>query len=272
MHARIAAPALLALLLHGGACRPAERTAAEIVADARRVHGSAVLDTAQVRFAFRGDCYRLTPGPNGRTVTRVFRDTVQGETGPLAVPLTESLGPEGVTTRFPRGPLHRPPTDAEKRAVETRLNSVAYFAGLPYNLADPAVRLRRLPDATIRGEPYHSVEVTFEQQGGGRDWEDRFVYWFHRTRHTLDYLAYRYHTDGGGTRFRVATDPRTVGGVRWQDYENYADTTLGARIEAYPEHLGAPTLRRVSDVRLEHVEVGRNGADLLEWCMRVQGW
>ncbi|HYE56956.1 MAG TPA: hypothetical protein VD948_00550, partial [Rhodothermales bacterium] len=84
--------------------------------------------------------------------------------------------------------------------------------------------------------------------------------------------AYHYHTDGGGTRFRVATHPRVIGRVRWQDYENYTDSTLGKRIEAYPSRLGASTLHRVSDVQLEHVEVGYNPQSLLSWCVDRHRW
>lgn len=258
---------LVLLVLADAACAPGAPSAERIVAQARRAHGSARLDTATVRFVFRGDCYDLRRDDDRRlTVERVYRDTVPGETGPYVLLWRERYGPGGVSRDVPGTRSGGPLSGQEARGVETVLNSVAYFALLPYNLSDPAVRLRRLPDAVIRGAPYRTVEVTFVPEGGGRDWQDRFVYWFHRDRHTLDYLAYRYHTDEGGTRFRVATNARTVGGVRWQDYENYTDTTLGDRIEAYPARLGTPTLVRVSDVVLERVAVGEAAGDLAPWC------
>ena len=37
----------------------------------------------------------------------------------------------------------------------------------------------------------------------------------------MDYLAYLYHTDGGGMRFREAINPRRVNGVLIQDYINF---------------------------------------------------
>ncbi|HYE58677.1 MAG TPA: DUF6503 family protein, partial [Rhodothermales bacterium] len=234
MRAKIAAPALLLALVLVGVCRPVEPTAESIVAEARRVHGSALLDTAAVRFAFRGDCYGVTRDDGRLHVERVYRDTVRGEFGPYWLTLRDRYGPDGISRELAREHRTVRLSEREAQGIVTQLNSVAYFALLPYNLTDPSVRLRRLPDDTIRGQPYQSVEVTFSQEGGGRDWQDRFVYWFHRDRHTLDYLAYHYHTDGGGTRFRVATHPRVIRGVQWQDYENYTDSTLGTRIEAYP--------------------------------------
>ena len=43
------------------------------------------------------------------------------------------------------------------------------------------------------------MAVTFAQDGGGRDWQDRYVYWLHPSRHTLDYLAYSYRETPGDT-------------------------------------------------------------------------
>ena len=261
MPAKIAAPLGLLALVGAALLVPPEPTARSVVADARRAHGSDRLRGQVVRFDFRDGCYQLVrPGgdfvyarthedPSARASRPAASDTVFA--GAL---VRDVLTPRGV--RRQRDDTGWTPADGEAARITTAVNSVAYFALLPFNLTDPAVRLRRLPDAAIRGEPYRTVEVTFAPNGGGRDWEDRFVYWFHRDRKTMDYLAYLFHTGEGGTRFRVATNPRTVGGVRWQDYENYEDATLGTRIEAYPTRLGTPTLQRVSDVRLERLGVG----------------
>ena len=255
-----AAPALLALsalALLVAACRPAdapadasaspaEDSARAVVEAARRAHGSAVLDRAVVSFTFRGAAYTLRRDGGRFDYARAYADTA-------GVAVVDRLTNDGLTRTRAGRPA--PLDDRARASAETQVNSVAYFALLPYNLADPAVRLRPLPDATIRGERYRTVEATFAPEGGGRDFEDRFVYWFHPARHTLDYLAYHFHTGEGGTRFRVATNAREVGGARFADYENHADSALGARIEDYPARLGAPTLRRVSDVVLEGVRV-----------------
>lgn len=109
------------------------------------------------------------------------------------------------------------------------LNAVSYFVLLPFKLTDDAVQARYLSEATVKGEPYHEIEVTFRQEGGGIDYQDRFVYWFHRDRHTMDYFAYDFETDDSGTRFREAYNARTVGGIRFQDYLNFTSPVIAAQ-------------------------------------------
>ena len=72
-----------------------------------------------------------------------------------------------------------------------------YFAQLPYGLNSPAVQKKILGEATINGNTYYEIEVTFSKEGGGIDFEDRFVYWIHKENFTVDFLAYRYATNGG---------------------------------------------------------------------------
>lgn len=57
--------------------------------------------------------------------------------------------------------------------MEEDINSVVYFALLPYRLNDRAVYKRYLGPATIGGESYDMVEITFRPDGGGRDYHDR---------------------------------------------------------------------------------------------------
>lgn len=109
----------------------------------------------------------------------------------------------------------------EKRAAYTRsVNSVIYFFRLPFGLNDPAVNKVYLGETQIKGKTFYEVKVTFEQEGGGEDFDDVFLYWFDKEDYSMDYLAYLYHTDGGGMRFREAINPRRVNGVLVQDYIN----------------------------------------------------
>ena len=145
--------------------------------------------------------------------------------------------------------------EEERQGINSGVNSVVYFALLPYFLNDPAVEKRYLGEATVEGEPYEKVEVTFEEEGGGEDYQDRYVYWFHRDRHTMDYLAYSFEVNGGGTRFREAVNARTVGGVRFADYRNGGADTLGTPIHRYDELLAADQIDPISEIVLENVEV-----------------
>ncbi len=135
------------------------------------------------------------------------------------------------------------------------VNSVVYFALLPYKLNDPAVNKRFLGESIIKGQPYQAVEVTFEQEGGGGDWNDVFVYWFHKEHRTMDYLAYLYHVNGGGTRFREAHNIRTIEGIRIADYRNYKSESTDLPLVEYAEAFSTDTLIKVSDVDVENVRV-----------------
>ncbi len=59
-------------------------------------------------------------------------------------------------------------------------------------------------------------KLTFNEDSGGDDFEDVFIYWFNTETYRMDYLAYEYHTDEGGMRFREAFNPREINGVLMQ--------------------------------------------------------
>lgn len=103
-------------------------------------------------------------------------------------------------------------------------NSIAYFVLLPYKLLDKAVNLEWIGTTEIEGQKYDKIKVWFDVEGGGKDHDDVFCYWINQKNKTLDYLAY----DNDGPRFRKATKRETVGGIVFQDYDNYelSDTTL----------------------------------------------
>lgn len=241
---------LLALcaLLFWSACR-AEPDAQELIDRALDAHGSATLDRAAVAFDFRGKHFTVTRDGGRFSYERTYADTL--ESGAV-VAVREVLRNDGLVREVDGRRVDL--TDAERRSLETALNSVVYFALLPYKLNDPAVQKRYLGTDTLAGAPYHEVEVTFRQEGGGRDHQDRFVYWIHAERYTMDYLAYRFHTDGGGVRFRQAVNPRTVGGVRFADYLNFTTDSLAA-IEGFDDLMTAGRLEPVSEVRTENVAV-----------------
>lgn len=111
--------------------------------------------------------------------------------------------------------------DSTSLSLAEAVNSVHYFAYLPKGLNDAAVNKTYLGPEKIKGSRYHKVQVTFDQEGGGTDFEDVFVYWFNAETFLPDYLAYEYNTNGGGKRFREAFNPRRVGGIRFVDYRNY---------------------------------------------------
>ena len=111
--------------------------------------------------------------------------------------------------------------DSMARKYSNSINSVHYFAYLPYGLNDPAVNKKLLGQRMVKGKEYYVVEVTFDQEDGGDDYEDIYVYWFDNKTFKPDYLAYEFHVDGGGMRFREAYNERFIEGIRFVDYSNY---------------------------------------------------
>ncbi|MEM8928939.1 MAG: DUF6503 family protein [Bacteroidota bacterium] len=100
------------------------------------------------------------------------------------------------------------------------VNSVHYFSRLPFGLNDRAVKKELLGVVDLNGEDFYKVKVTFEKENGGKDFEDTYLYWFGKSDFKPKYLAYEFHTDGGGIRFREAYNERYIKGIRFVDYKN----------------------------------------------------
>jgi len=250
----VSALPVLAILLAHVACGPVEQEGAiadpavRTVQAAIEAHGGDRFDRSEIRFTFRGAPFvvRVQDG-------RFHYERRYGDSDGRSV--REWMDNEG-TFREVDGQA-QPLTDSERARVETAINSVVYFGFLPYRLMDPAARHRHLGTARIEGQEYEKIEVSFAQDGGGPDWDDRFVYWFHQDDLTLDFLAYRYHRDGGGTRFRRAVNRRELGGLVLQDYENYTAREQIQDIAEYDQILAEELLRLLSMVELDDVEVDR---------------
>ncbi|MFQ5708130.1 MAG: DUF6503 family protein [bacterium] len=216
-----------------------------IIEAAITTHGGARYTSSVIEFDFRHQHYTVQRHGGLFTYKRIFRDS----TGIVEDVLNNEAFHREINGE--KIPL----SEKVKSSLSSSLNSVVYFALLPYGLNDPAVQKRYLGEASIKGQPYNKVEVTFRQEGGGKDYQDSFVYWIHKSRHTMDYLAYRFHVDGGGTRFRQAINPRTVGGIRFSDYFNYKGLSRDLNIAEYGRLFEAGQVTKVSDIILENVRV-----------------
>ena len=140
----------------------------------------------------------------------------------------------------------------QKRSYSDALNSVVYFAILPHFLNDPAVNKLYLGTTTINGKEYHKIEVTFDQEGGGTDHDDRYVYWIDTADHSMDYLGYSYHVNGRGVRFRESYNSRKIDGVTFQDYVNFkADKNTSA--DSLDELFISGKLKELSRIELKNI-------------------
>lgn len=241
--------ASLLTLLAWISCSPPETDPQRIVDRAIEAHGGAHrLDGTVIQFDFRDRRFRLQHDSGLFRYERTFPDS--------SVAIRDVMTNDGVWREIDGEQIDL--TDSMRRSVTSGVNSVAYFALLPFKLNDPAVRKRYLGADSLKGEPYYKVEITFEKEGGGRDYSDRFIYWFHRDDHTMDFFAYDFEEDDGGTRFREAIRAREVGGLRFPDYNNYTSdlySSPGDSIENYDDAYRSNNIRRLSEITLENISV-----------------
>lgn len=143
----------------------------------------------------------------------------------------------------------------DSAAFANSVNSVAYFTLLPHGLNDGAVIKNYVGKVSIKSEPYYKVKVTFQQDGGGTDFDDVFYYWIHEQKLTMDYFAYYYHTNGGGSRFREAIDPVTKEGLLLQDYINYTYTGDSVPVADYDLAFNEGRVKELSRIINENERV-----------------
>ena len=224
---------------------PDAKKAQEIIDKAIAVHGNERFNNLNLAFDFRDRHYTAQRKDGVFTYTRSFTDS----TGRVEDVLTNDIFNRKINGKLVNLPKER------KQAFSQSVNSVIYFALLPFGLNDAAVKKKYLGETTIQGQPYHKIEVTFDQEGGGTDYEDTYIYWIHPKNFTLDYLAYSFHTDGGGLRFRKSYNARLIGGIRFQDYINYEPTTKNTALVDLDKNFEAGQLKELSRIELKNIQV-----------------
>jgi hypothetical protein len=243
--ASLAAILTMAMLLIACSNQETVQEAQRIIDRAIAVHGGDRYLRSEITFTFR-DIHYLARRENGLySYERRFTD----ERGNIH-DVYNNTGFNRTINGEPE-PLDEEYAGRYRRSV----NSVIYFALLPYALNDPAVRKTYLGREIIGNSDYHKIEVTFEQESGGLDFEDVFVYWIHPETYTMDYLAYEYFTDGGGIRFREALNPRVIGGIRFADYNNYRPVSETGTVYDTGAAFEEGRLELVSFISLENIRV-----------------
>lgn len=144
--------------------------------------------------------------------------------------------------------------EERNQAYSNSINSVFYFTLLPWKLQDPAVNTEYLGVIKHNSGKHYAVRVTFNQEGGGEDFEDQFVYWFNTQTNLLDFFAYSYNTNGGGVRFRtVEYRHTTASGQIFQDYINYKHEDLTVDMLALLGLFNNQELVELSKIRLRNL-------------------
>ena len=183
-----------------------ELTAQEIIDKAMIVAGADKVANASISFDFRDKSYEAIRKNGVFQLKRSFDS------------ITDVLSNQGFQRFVNENPSQL--SDSLATVYSNSVNAVHYFSVLPFGLNDKAVRKKLLPSTKILGKEYYKIEVSFSENGGGEDFEDVFMYWIDIENFTIDYLAYSFHTNGGGKRFRAIKNQQVVEGIRFVNFVN----------------------------------------------------
>jgi hypothetical protein len=218
-----------------------ELTAQEIIDKAMLVAGSEKVENAKISFDFRDIHYEATR-KNGLFQLKRSFDSI-----------TDVLSNQGFQRFVNEKSISI--SDSLATIYSNSVNAVHYFSVLPYGLNDKAVHKKQLPSAIVKGKEYYKVEITFSENGGGEDYEDVFIYWIGKEDFTINYLAYSFHTNGGGKRFRAVTNQQTINGIRFVDYDNYQPNNDNNSLVDLDKAFENNDLSKVSEIVLENLKV-----------------
>ena len=202
-------------------------------------------EQAEIEFIFRKVKYKSTRQDGSYILERNFIDSIGA--------VRDVLTNKGFK-RFVNDSVQKLADTIAQKYAEY-VNSVHYFAQLPFGLNAPAARKERVGEAKINGAEYYEIQITFNEEGGGTDFEDEFVYWIHKEDFTVDYLAYSYQVNGGGIRFREAYNPRVVKGIRFVNYNNYKPKGKDIHLTELDTYFQKDELELLSKIENENVSV-----------------
>lgn len=235
-----------AVLLLG--CSFAEKDAQSIVEKSIEAHGGELFENSIIEFDFRKRHYILERDNGAFKYHRISEDS-KGTFHDIYTnnDFTRSLNNQEQSV-----------TDEWKKRYSSSVNSVAYFALLPFGLNDLAVNKSLIGEEEVNGNLYYKVKVTFSQEGGGEDFEDVFVYWINKNNYRVDFFGYYYINDGPGIRFREAINSRKVGDLLLSDYKNYKGADGFKDVAGLAQIFKEGKLKLLSEIKLENLEVRRS--------------
>ena len=226
-----------------------EDASQEIIDKTIKTAGGNLYEIATIDFDFRDFHYRSKRNGGMYTYFRIKIDS--------SVHVQDILDNDG----FQRLINNKPVEVADSMAVKysNSINSVIYFALLPYGLNDDSVNKELLGETEISGKDYYKIRVTFDEEGGGEDHEDVFIYWIEKDNYTIDFLAYQFFTEGGGYRFRKAKNSRIINGIRFADYTNFKPIAGKIELEQIDSLYENNGLEQISEINLKNINVTFSG-------------
>ncbi|PQJ32427.1 hypothetical protein BST92_11040 [Nonlabens arenilitoris] len=217
----------------------------QIIDKALHAHGSDLLENSVMEFNFRDIAYKATrnSGIYEFTKTRATDSTI----------VIDILNNE--TSKRTINKIPQKIADSTMANYASSVNSVIYFAQLPYSLNGTAVYRKLIGEKIIKNQPYYKIKVTFDPNGGGEDHEDEFIYWIHKETFHIDYLAYSYCEEDCGYRFRESVNRRSLKGVTIQDYNNYKESVQDPDLSQMDQLFIDENLELLSEIKLEEVQI-----------------
>ena len=225
--------------------KPLSFTAQEIIDKAIENSCQGNCENAQIEFTFRDRTYKSIRNEGKYQLERTKMngaDTVH-----------DIVSNEGLKRYI--NEIETIVNDSMVTSIIDGVNSVHYFAQLPFGLNNQAVQKKLIGEDSINNKNYYEIEVTFKEEGGGTDFDDVFIYWIHKQDFTVDYLAYSYAVNGGGIRFREAYNTRVVEGIRFAHYNNYKPESKDVKLSNLDGLFINGKLKLLSKIETENVTV-----------------
>lgn len=220
-------------------------TAQQVIDKSIAVSGVDKISNSVLSFDFRGRTYIANRKKGQFSLQRITKqnDSI----------IIDILSNDG----FSRFINEKPVSVIDSMAVKysESVNSVHYFSVLPYGLNDKAVKKKLLTETNIKGTEYYKVQITFMQEGGGVDYDDVFIYWIGKEDFNIDYMAYTFHVNGGGKRFREVRKKHLINGVRFTDHNNYKPNDLNRELSSLDEMFEKGQLKKLSEINLENIAI-----------------
>jgi len=220
--------------------------AQKVVDNAIDVVGGEQFKNSIIEFDFRDRHYKATRDRWKFQLERIWNDSVNH--------YRDLISNSGYQ-RYINDSLVKVP-DSMARKYYRSINAVHYFSVLPYGLNDKAVNKKYLGEIELKGQPYHKIEVTFNQEGGGEDYKDIFVYWINKNSLQVDYFGYSYIENKEiGVRFRETIKRTKVNGLTLNDYNNYKPTDPTTPVYDLDQLFADNKLQLLSKIELRNISV-----------------
>jgi hypothetical protein len=238
-------------------CKKEIQDADKIVQKSIEVSGGDIISSSNIAFDFRDRHYRAFRDKGKYVLERHFIDKTNQYFDTITQ-ITDAINNKGFqrfVNTFPVAVI-----DSMAAKYSASVNSVHYFSVLPYGLKDKAVKRTYLGEIKIKDKDYHKIKVTFNQEGGGKDFEDVFIYWMNIETLKVDYLAYSSLESNNimALRFREAYNERYIEGVRFVDYNNYKPKNSKVALENLELLYENNDLELLSKIELENIAVSKN--------------